>query len=173
MPSLRSNLSPGVSVLSWRIMKCGSFPIHHPSCNAYDFPAVTRKQSSDRIVGTTDQVARRVALRARSWRWCQGGIEEKATRAVRTLPLAQRIGIDLAIMSRKLETVRRGLDLLAEQGKVEGFFKNVGNANQLSGLLEDVRDAMIEYQVRIPPNHMSLQYLMFESDFIATGYIRQ
>jgi hypothetical protein len=72
-----------------------------------------------------------------------------------------------------LETIRRDLDLLAEQGKVEGFLKNVGNANQLGGLLEDVRDAMIEYQVRIPPNYVSLQYLMFGSDFIATGYLRQ
>ena len=72
-----------------------------------------------------------------------------------------------------METIRRDLDLLAEQGKVEGFLKNVGNANQLGGLLEDVRDAMIEYQVRIPPNYVSLQYLMFGSDFIATGYLRQ
>ena len=36
-----------------------------------------------------------------------------------------------------------------EQGKVEGFFNNVKNADKLGGLVEDIRDAMINYQVRI------------------------
>ena len=74
-------------------------------------------------------------------------------------------------MSRKLETIRQDLTRLAEQGKVEGFLKNVGNSNKLSDLLEDVRDAMIEYQVRRPQNHVSLQHLIFESDFVAAGYL--
>jgi predicted mannosyl-3-phosphoglycerate phosphatase (HAD superfamily) len=50
---------------------------------------------------------------------------------------------------RKLEDVRRDLAPLEEQGKVEGFFNNVVNADKLSGLVEDVRDAMMEYQVCI------------------------
>jgi hypothetical protein len=37
---------------------------------------------------------------------------------------------------------------LVEQGKVEGFFKNVKNADKLGGLVEDIRDAMMGYQVR-------------------------
>ena len=75
-------------------------------------------------------------------------------------------------MSRKLETVHQGLTQLVEQGKIEAFLKNVGNADKLGGLLEDVRDAMIEYQVCIIAESydVSLQCLMFESDFIATGY---
>ena len=36
-----------------------------------------------------------------------------------------------------------------EQGKVAGFFKNVKDAEKLSGLTEDIRDAMMDYQVRI------------------------
>ena len=36
---------------------------------------------------------------------------------------------------------------MEEQGKVEGFFNNVENADRLGGLVEDIRDAMIEYQV--------------------------
>jgi len=52
-------------------------------------------------------------------------------------------------VARKLEDVRRDLAPLGEQGKVEGFFNNVENANKLRGLVEDIRDAMIEYQVRI------------------------
>ena len=60
-------------------------------------------------------------------------------------------------MSRKLETVYQGLTRLAEQRKVEGFLKNVGNANKLGDLLEDVRDAMIEYQVCISSDNVLLQ----------------
>jgi hypothetical protein len=48
---------------------------------------------------------------------------------------------------RNLEDVRRDLTLLAEQGKVEGFFNNVQNVDKLDGMVEDIRDAMMEYQV--------------------------
>ena len=57
----------------------------------------------------------------------------------RTLP----IGI-----ARSLQDIYRGLARLETQGKVEGFFKNVENADKLSGAVEDIRDAMMEYQVR-------------------------
>jgi hypothetical protein len=45
-----------------------------------------------------------------------------------------------------LEDVRRDLALLEAQGNVEGFFNNTENADKLSGLLEDIRGAMLEYQ---------------------------
>lgn len=35
------------------------------------------------------------------------------------------------------------------QGKIEGFFNNVKNAEKLGGLIDDIRDAIIEYQVRL------------------------
>jgi hypothetical protein len=47
-----------------------------------------------------------------------------------------------------LEDVRQDLALLEAQGNVEGFFSNTENADKLSGLLEDIRDAMLEYQAR-------------------------
>jgi hypothetical protein len=34
-----------------------------------------------------------------------------------------------------------------EQGKVEGFFTNVENTDKIRGLVEDIHDAMIQYQV--------------------------
>jgi hypothetical protein len=37
---------------------------------------------------------------------------------------------------------------LVEQGKGEGFFNNVMNADKLGGLVEDIRDAVMGYQVR-------------------------
>ena len=39
--------------------------------------------------------------------------------------------------------------MLGEQGKAEGFFNNVENADKLGGLVEDVRDAIMDYQVCI------------------------
>jgi len=50
-------------------------------------------------------------------------------------------------IGRQLQDVRQDLALLGEQGKVKGFFNNVKNADKLSGLVEDIRDAMIDYQV--------------------------
>lgn len=57
-------------------------------------------------------------------------------------------------MARKLEGVRLDLKLLAEQG-TEGLLNNVGNVNKLGGSLEDIRDAMVEYQVRVSLDYLS------------------
>ena len=50
-------------------------------------------------------------------------------------------------IGRKLEDIRQDLTLLGEQGKAKGFFNNVGNADKLSGLVDDIRDTIIDYQV--------------------------
>ena len=50
-------------------------------------------------------------------------------------------------MARKLERIRLDRMQLAGQGKVKGFLNNVWNADKLSSLLEDIRDAVLEYQV--------------------------
>jgi len=51
--------------------------------------------------------------------------------------------------ARKLLGVCKDLATLEEQGKVEGFVNNVRNADKLGGLVEDIRDGMMEYQVCI------------------------
>ena len=48
---------------------------------------------------------------------------------------------------RKLQGVLRDLVPLEEEGKVEGFFNNAENAGKLGDLVEDIRDAIMEYQV--------------------------
>lgn len=50
-------------------------------------------------------------------------------------------------VSRQLEDILDELEPLAGQGKVEGFFSNVENLDKLGGLAEDIRDAMMDYQV--------------------------
>ena len=47
----------------------------------------------------------------------------------------------------------RDLVPLKKQGKVEGFFNNSENAGKLSSLVEDIRDAMMEYQVYSSATH--------------------
>ena len=51
------------------------------------------------------------------------------------------------IFARKLDGILHELEPLVDQGKVAGFFLNVENSGKLAGLAEDVRDAMMEYQV--------------------------
>ena len=75
-------------------------------------------------------------------------------------------------VARKLEDVCRDLALLAEQGKVMGFLTNTENAQRISGLVEDIRDAMIAYQV-CASNHLILPCLTIVVDFITTRYLRQ
>ena len=53
----------------------------------------------------------------------------------------------------KLGDVHQELALLGEQGKAKGFFNNVENADKLVGLVEDIRDAVMDYQVCIPSNN--------------------
>jgi len=63
---------------------------------------------------------------------------------------------------------------LAEQGKVEGFFANAKNADMLSGLVRDIHNAMMEYQVcgqneliALMPNSCLASIL----DFTTTRYL--
>jgi len=48
---------------------------------------------------------------------------------------------------RELEGVLCELKPLVDQGNAAGFFLNAENSGKLGGLAEDVRNAMMEYQV--------------------------
>ena len=48
---------------------------------------------------------------------------------------------------RKLGSVLRELKPLVDQGGVEGFFSNTENVNIHGSLVEDIRDAIMDYQV--------------------------
>ena len=52
-------------------------------------------------------------------------------------------------ISRKLEEIHHELDLLAGQGKVVGSLANAKTAQQINGLVEDIREVMMDYQVRV------------------------
>jgi hypothetical protein len=75
-------------------------------------------------------------------------------------------------ISRKLEDIHQDLTQLAGQGTVVGFLTNTENAQRISGLVEDIREVMIDYQVCLL-NYSFLLCLMFALDFVATRYLRQ
>jgi len=60
-----------------------------------------------------------------------------------------------------------------DQGKVKGFLTNVKNADKLGALVEDIRDAMIEYQVHIRKSLVSDTNLTSIQDFVAARHLRQ
>jgi hypothetical protein len=55
--------------------------------------------------------------------------------------------VDLQEIGRKLEDIRQDLALLGEQGKTKGFINNIENADKLGGVVDDVRDVLMDYQV--------------------------
>jgi hypothetical protein len=52
-------------------------------------------------------------------------------------------------IARKLEDVHRDLTRLAEQGGVVGFLTNTENEQRINGLVEEIREVMMDYQVCI------------------------
>lgn len=74
---------------------------------------------------------------------------------------------------RRLNDVLRELELLTEQGRAVGFFNNVENADKLAGLVEGVRDAVMDYQVRKNNNYLIFPCVISIPDSVATRHIRQ
>lgn len=72
---------------------------------------------------------------------------------------------------RKLKDVRRGLTIPSEQGKLVGFLANADNAQRINGLVEDLRETLMDYQVCILNCSFSTASNPV-SDFITAGYIR-
>lgn len=52
-------------------------------------------------------------------------------------------------LKRKLETILRDLEPLKEQGKVKRFLFNIKDAEVLTDMTEDIREAMMEYQTAV------------------------
>ena len=55
---------------------------------------------------------------------------------------------------------------------MEGFFNNVENADTLGGLVEGIRDAVMEYQVR-NRNELIIPMPNIRSDIITARYLSQ
>ena len=51
-------------------------------------------------------------------------------------------------LARKLEDILKDLISLEQRGKVTQFLNGTQDADKLSGLVQDIRDVLMEYQVR-------------------------
>jgi len=74
-------------------------------------------------------------------------------------------------IARKLQDIHQDLTRLAKQGMVAGFLANTENAEKINGLVEDIREIMMDYQVCIL-YRSSLPRLKFVLDLTATRYLR-
>ena len=52
-------------------------------------------------------------------------------------------------ITSKLGDIHQSLSLPAEQGKIKGFLTNPENVQRVNTLVEDIREALMEYQVCI------------------------
>jgi hypothetical protein len=59
---------------------------------------------------------------------------------------------------------------MAKQGNIEAFFSNLENADRLNGLVEDIRNAMLDYQVCLE-DALALAPLTFALDFSTARYL--
>ena len=73
---------------------------------------------------------------------------------------------------RKLKDVRRGLTIPSEQGKLVGFLANAENAQMINGLVEDLRETLMDYQVWISNYSFSITSNLHVIDLVTTGYLR-
>ena len=74
-------------------------------------------------------------------------------------------------VSRKLEEVHQELDLLAGQGETAGFLANAETTQKISGLVEDIREVMMDYQVRALTHPFLLPSLTNAPDLVATRHL--
>ena len=72
-------------------------------------------------------------------------------------------------VSRELEEICRAMNSMTTEDDLADFLNNPENAQRLNGLVEDIRYALMDYQVCIP-KHSLLSGLTSASDFAATRY---
>ena len=75
-------------------------------------------------------------------------------------------------MTRKLDNIYQGLMLPAEQRDIMKFLANTKNAQRVNSLVEDIHEALMEYQVCVANCSFStMSDCML--DFITTRYLQQ
>jgi len=75
-------------------------------------------------------------------------------------------------ISRKLEDVRHNLDPMTTQKNITQFLSNTENARKLNDLVDDIREAVMDYQVRTFKGWL-LSVSNVHADFLTAGYLQQ
>ena len=74
-------------------------------------------------------------------------------------------------VARKLENIFQSLTLPEDEGKVMEFLTNTENAQRINGLVEDIFEALMEYQV-CGLDYSSPLCLTFMLDIFTKGYLQ-
>jgi len=75
-------------------------------------------------------------------------------------------------ISRKLEDVRQNLDPMTTQKNIAQFLSNTENSQKLNDLVDDIHEAVIDYQVRTFKG-LALSVSNIHTDFLTAGYLQQ
>ena len=73
---------------------------------------------------------------------------EKARRVELRRYVSIRTYINLLIPLRKLEAVLMKLEPLSDQHAIAGFLRNIDDAKRLTGFIQELANAIMDYQVR-------------------------
>ena len=73
---------------------------------------------------------------------------------------------------RKLDDVRQVLDPMATRNDIVQFLSNAENAQRLNDLVDDIREAVMDYQVRTSEG-LALSVSNIRTDFLTAGYLQQ
>jgi hypothetical protein len=74
------------------------------------------------------------------------------------------------VIARKLEEVHQDLTQLMGRCLAVGFLTNTENAQRINGLVEDIHEVMMDYQVCMS-NYLFPTCLMFVLDFTTTRHL--
>jgi hypothetical protein len=75
-------------------------------------------------------------------------------------------------IARKLEDVHQALDPMTTQGDIVQFLSNAENAQKLNDLVDDIREAVMDYQVRTSQG-LALSVSNIRTDFLTARYLQQ
>jgi len=75
-------------------------------------------------------------------------------------------------IARKLEVIGQAIDSMATQKDLALFLKKPENAQKLNGLVQDIRYALVDYQV-CSPKSLTILVTDLCSDFAATRHLQR
>jgi len=74
--------------------------------------------------------------------------------------------------TRNVESIRQALDPMATQNDIAQFLSNTENAQKLNDLVDDIREAVIDYQVRASEG-LVLGLSNTRTDLLTAGHVQQ
>jgi len=75
-------------------------------------------------------------------------------------------------ITRKLEGVRQALDPMTTQNDIVQFLSNAENAQKLNDLVDDIREVVMDYQVRPFDRRLNPSLSNIPTDLLTAGHVQ-